>query len=147
MGFGILGPIAKSQSWAPGEITNLEDGAAGWVLWVSLAIMLGESLTSLTLLTLKTSYQSLMTSSRRDHEVNEDPNDVPGSWWITGFGVCTVGCVLIVSPLFSMVFYEPLIAIILAAFVAILAVRALGETDLNPASGIGKISQVKIVVL
>lgn len=40
-----------------------------------------------------------------------------------------------------MALYAPVIAVLLAAFISILAVRALGETDLNPAGGIGKISQ------
>ena len=43
--------------WAPGAVGNWETGASGWILWVSLAIMLGDSLTSLSLL-LATSFQS-----------------------------------------------------------------------------------------
>ena len=38
--------------------------------------------------------------------------------------------------------YASLAAIILAMFFSILGVRALGETDLNPVSGIGKLSQL-----
>ena len=43
--------------WAPGPVGNWETGASGWILWVSLAIMLGDSLTSLSLL-LATSVRS-----------------------------------------------------------------------------------------
>lgn len=46
-----------------------------------------------------------------------------------------------------MTVYEPGIAVLLAALISILAVRALGETDFNPASGIGKISQARIISL
>ena len=49
-GYGLLGPFARSQGWAPGEIGDWRNGATGWILWVSLAIMLGDSLTSLSLL-------------------------------------------------------------------------------------------------
>ena len=49
-GFGILGPYARGQGWAPGPITDWKTGATGWILWISLAIMLGDSLTSLSLL-------------------------------------------------------------------------------------------------
>lgn len=38
--------------------------------------------------------------------------------------------------------WEPLIAVLVACLTSVLAVRALGETDLNPVSGIGKISQI-----
>ena len=40
-----LGP-----GWAPGAVSDWQTGASGWILWVSLAIMLGDSLTSLSLL-------------------------------------------------------------------------------------------------
>lgn len=38
---------------------------------------------------------------------------------------------------------DPLAAVGLALLVAVLAVRALGQTDLNPVSGVGKLSQVR----
>ncbi len=68
-------------------------------------------------------------------------------------------CVVIVTPLFSMPMYpvspssvlllryEPFLAVLLALFVSILAVRALGETDLNPVSGVGKVSQILFAVI
>lgn len=46
----MLGPVAKAQGWAPGEVSNWRDGASGWVIWVSLAVMLGDSIASLSLL-------------------------------------------------------------------------------------------------
>ncbi len=49
-GYGLLGPFARYKGWAPGPIGDWKTGATGWVLWVSLAIMLGDSLTSLSLL-------------------------------------------------------------------------------------------------
>jgi hypothetical protein len=49
-GYAALGPYARSQGWAPGPVADWQDGAAGWILWISLAIMLGDSLTSLSLL-------------------------------------------------------------------------------------------------
>ena len=49
-GWGVLGPAAHTAGWAPGDVNDSKDGAAGWILWISLAIMLGESFTSLSLL-------------------------------------------------------------------------------------------------
>ncbi|KAJ2795962.1 OPT super, partial [Coemansia guatemalensis] len=67
---------------------------------------------------------------------------VPG--WITwgGLLVSTMLCMGIVKALFDVPLYDTLIAVALALPLAVLGVRALGETDLNPVSGIGKISQV-----
>ncbi len=49
------------------------------------------------------------------------------------------------TPLLHMRVYEPLAAVVLALLVAVLAVRALGQTDLNPVSGVGKLSQVGLL--
>ena len=46
-------------------------------------------------------------------------------------------------PCWALRGYEPLAAVVLALLVAVLAVRALGQTDLNPVSGVGKLSQVR----
>lgn len=54
-----MGPMARRRGWAPGHVMDWKEGAAGWVLWVSLAIMLGDSLSSLALLSGSTSYHAL----------------------------------------------------------------------------------------
>ena len=64
-GYGMLGPVARYKGWAPGPIGDWKNGATGWVLWISLAIMLGDSLTSLSLL-LITSLQRHITAVRSD---------------------------------------------------------------------------------
>ena len=57
--WALLGPLAKSKGWAPGEVMDWRTGPAGWVLWVSLAIMLGDSLSSLGLLAVTTTRHAL----------------------------------------------------------------------------------------
>ncbi|KAJ2572432.1 OPT super [Coemansia sp. RSA 1813] len=200
VGWGILSPLAKNEGWAPGPVSDWKDGSRGWILWISLAVMISESLISLGLVCAKEIYilysrfQSRMTHSRsRFHEeqqqqqqqhyqdevptqtnnahmrsglLDSSPNPtkqtksngpalkdedtdevdprflVPG--WITwgGLGASTVLCMGIVKALFDVPMYDTLIAVALALPLAVLGVRALGETDLNPVSGIGKVSQV-----
>ena len=41
---------------------------------------------------------------------------------------------------------EPLAGVVIAILVAVLAVRALRQTDLNPVSGVGKLPQVRLVI-
>ena len=53
-GYGVLGPLARRKGWAPGPIGDWETGATGWILWISLSIMLADSLTSLSLLMVST---------------------------------------------------------------------------------------------
>lgn len=49
--------------------------------------------------------------------------------------------------MFDMPPLEPVLAILFSLLVAVLAIRALGETDLNPVSGIGKVSQLLFAIL
>jgi hypothetical protein len=53
-GWGVLGPIAKARGWAPGPIKDAQTGAAGWLLWVSLGLLLGDCFSELGLLLLQT---------------------------------------------------------------------------------------------
>ena len=63
-------------------------------------------------------------------------------WWVGGLALSAAFCTAVMTPLLHMRVYEPLAAVVLALLVAVLAVRALGQTDLNPVSGVGKLSQV-----
>ena len=64
-------------------------------------------------------------------------------WWAGGLALSAAFCTAVMTPLLHMRVYEPLAAVVLALLVAVLAVRALGQTDLNPVSGVGKLSQVR----
>eukprot|EP01116_Phalansterium_solitarium_P003425 TRINITY_DN1424_c0_g1_i1.p1 TRINITY_DN1424_c0_g1~~TRINITY_DN1424_c0_g1_i1.p1 ORF type:complete len:663 (-),score=185.50 TRINITY_DN1424_c0_g1_i1:463-2451(-) len=148
VGWAFLAPLAWTMGWAPGPIGSFQDGARGWILWISLSIMFAESMTSLAILVFKLAAHRfrLGFASATWADADEDPapadQQVPLLWWTSGLVVSSVACVAVVSPLFGMPFYEPLIAVVVALLVSVLAVRALGETDLNPVSGVGKISQI-----
>jgi uncharacterized oligopeptide transporter (OPT) family protein len=52
VGFGILAPLAVSQGWATKSLTS-RTGSAAWVSWISMAIMIADSITSLAVLLVK----------------------------------------------------------------------------------------------
>lgn len=66
---------------------------------------------------------------------------VTGTGIILSFILCILGMIYVfgihIIPISSL-----LLALFLSMFLSILAVRALGETDLNPVSGLGKLSQL-----
>lgn len=69
---------------------------------------------------------------------------VPTSWVIPGLAISSFSGILIIHFLFGYEGIKPwasALGFVLASLLALLGVRALGETDLNPVSGIGKISQ------
>jgi OPT family oligopeptide transporter len=163
VGWGILGPIAKVWGWAPGPVNDAKTGARGWIIWISLAIMIAESIVSLSVVTIEEIVKrwqashgtsgweaSVLETQRartRHHLLNND-DETPKGWlvpsWVTysGLAVSSLLCVFTCSVLFDMSWHIGILSVAIACLLSILAVRALGETDLNPVSGIGKVSQV-----
>lgn len=194
LGWGVLSPLAKSRGWAPGPVDSWENGSKAWIVWVSLAIMLADSIVSLGWLVLKPAlgiaskvlerisntragswiaskspkimprsynYSALspITEESSDpsslahaetHWRTDEDEDAPPSQLISMRTVLfllpltlllNVICMHIVfgdviSPLLSS------LATLLAVLLSIMGVRALGETDLNPVSGISKLTQL-----
>jgi OPT family oligopeptide transporter len=156
VGWGILGPIAKSSGWADGPINDWKTGAKGWILWISLGVMISESLINLGILTYKevknfiVKYKLLgysevnkdLSSDNNDNSENEEPI-IPNWLLITGLALSFLLCLVSIKYLFHNIpISSILISILLGCLLSILAVRSLGETDLNPVSGIGKVSQI-----
>ncbi|PVZ98287.1 hypothetical protein BB558_005715 [Smittium angustum] len=61
VGWGILSPLAKLKGWAPGKVDDWKTGSQGWILWISLSIMVVESFTSLALII----YDELLSAYER----------------------------------------------------------------------------------
>lgn len=142
LGWAWLGPQAARS----GLVSAEDGGVKGWLMWLSLAIMLAESLTALFVLGIRSARSFFSQMAGAGFPADPDPapssQQVPREWWITGLVASALLCVCVVSPMFSMPWYEPTIAVVFSTLVSVLAVRALGETDLNPVSGVGKLSQL-----
>ncbi|KAF8206364.1 OPT oligopeptide transporter [Mycena galopus ATCC 62051] len=150
LGWGVLSPLAKFSGWAPGPVGDMTDGARGWILWTSLAIMCADSLISL--LPVVVEYVTDLFPRRGQEVVGKEDYDtetedrlVPNSWVVSGL----LGSVVLGTVLVWIVFgddgikpWATLLGFALGGLLSILGVRALGETDINPVSGLGKISQL-----
>ncbi|KAJ5940853.1 hypothetical protein N7516_001021 [Penicillium verrucosum] len=195
LGWGVLSPLAKTRGWAPGPVKDWDNGSQAWIVWISLAIMLADSLVSLGWLLLKpivnhsprwiarfrstqagqwialrlqSSQHSYINYSALETEPDllshdnddahhtpittseEEEEDAPPSQLISTRTVVillpltlllNVACMHfafgeIISPFLSA------LATLLAVLLSIMGVRALGETDLNPVSGISKLTQL-----
>ncbi|KAJ5901865.1 hypothetical protein N7495_002393 [Penicillium taxi] len=184
LGWGILSPLAKHRGWAPGPVGSWEDGSKAWIVWISLSIMLADSIVSLGWLVIKPlvarcpkwidHFRSswlgqrlhLSASHSRSHisysalDSNHDlqsahtgaveEEDAPPSQLISNRAVLiflpltlilNVVCMHfafgdIISPWLSS------LATLIAVLLSVMGVRALGETDLNPVSGISKLTQL-----
>ncbi|KAK5660811.1 hypothetical protein OQA88_12179 [Cercophora sp. LCS_1] len=189
VGWGILSPLAKYQGWAPGPVGDWEHGSKGWIVWVSLAIMLADSIVSLGHLALRSSLkafpafadalrgllpgqvQKLFVDPRggysavvgRDGDVEPDASeedewdddkreelDAPPEQQISdrvvaiGLALSIGFCIVCIHIVFGdlVPLYAITTAVLMALVLSIMGVRALGETDLNPVSGISKLAQL-----
>ncbi|KAL8756404.1 MAG: hypothetical protein Q9199_002966 [Rusavskia elegans] len=195
VGWGILSPLAKRKGWANGPVDDWQSGSKGWIVWVSLAIMLADSIVSLGWLVLRPliirgpqwyskardgnlwellrsqhteggSYTALGSSehstshrlrsnsvsqSKKQLEKDDIPDiDAPPAHLVPNhvvlalLAVSMAFCVLAIRTVFGSLvpFYAIFLALVLALLLSIMGVRAQGETDLNPVSGISKLTQL-----
>jgi uncharacterized oligopeptide transporter (OPT) family protein len=49
IGWGILSPVAKHNGWAPGPVDDWDTGSRGWILWVGMRLILGDTLIGIIL--------------------------------------------------------------------------------------------------
>jgi uncharacterized oligopeptide transporter (OPT) family protein len=106
VGWGILSPLSQREGWAPGPTGDMADGARGWILWISLAIMCSDSVVSLlpvlwelvtTRLARRGAVQLESDELREDdREVETSDRLVPTRWVIIGLiGSVVLGTILI----------------------------------------------------
>lgn len=175
VGWGILSPLAKSRGWAPGPVEDWTAGSKGWIVWVSLAIMLADSVVSLGWLILRPlilyapsyfetlrdryrrgrlsslirgDYTAINPSSASGSKNTIEP-DAPAHHLVSNKAVSIllilsiIFCVSAIRYVFPPIpFGAIILSIVLALLLSLMGVRALGETDLNPVSGISKLTQL-----
>lgn len=197
LGWFVLSPLAQHEGWAPGDINDWKTGSEGWIMWISLSIMISDSVVSLIVVIVRTLLhfvssvcnpeKELATQAARDisqpiesseqfsssvepthtdtnHSMNKSSDNdstettqsvqmlrdvskkhlVPNVWVFCGLTFSCILCVFSTRAVFGTVIpiYAIVISVIMSLFLSILGVKALGETDLNPVSGIGKLSQL-----
>ncbi len=142
--WAILGPIAKEAGWAPGTVMSYKDGVRGWLLWPGVALMVSEAMVSLAL-SWRTFVNALtMTKSAGgggESEVGYKER-IPNAWWIGGLAAGTVLATVIGNLVFGIEWWMTVVAVALSSILAIVAVRSVGETDINPVGGMGKVTQL-----
>lgn len=138
LSWGILGPFAQYQGLAPGKVMSYADGPRGWILWPGVALMVTEALTSLGL-----SWRTLLRALRLPAASDRDDKErIPGLWWIGGLCCGSILTMSIAWFAFDIPWYLSLVAIALSTVLSAVATRSLGETDINPIGGVGKVTQL-----
>ena len=139
--WGILGPIAQTSGWAPGAVMDYKTGPRGWILWPGVALMVSEALTSVVL-SWRSFLQVIRVSGSAASGRDDDPQRIPNRWWIRGLMLGALLTTVIASTQFDIPWYLALLAVALSALLSAVATRSLGETDINPIGGMGKVTQL-----
>ena len=75
--WGVLSPLAKCRGWAPGPVTDWQHGSQGWIVWVALGAMLGDSAVGIAWLILELSVATVQT--RANFNARVLPGSIPRS--------------------------------------------------------------------
>jgi len=153
LGYGVLSnhtvaAVGAEDAWINGplttwrEVASSSNGVRSWILWPGVAIMVADALTSLGL-----SWRSIINTFRpgsadANAELEDPSEQVPNLWWLGGLTLGGALAILISSQVFGIPWWMTLLAVIMSSLLAAIAVRCVGETDINPVGGMGKVTQL-----
>jgi OPT family oligopeptide transporter len=83
------------------------------------------------------------TAESTDH--SHDPLariEVPPKWFLTGTVLSGLGCIFILEWAFHTRWWMSIVAVLMTFFLAVVACRATGESDITPIGAMGKITQL-----
>jgi uncharacterized oligopeptide transporter (OPT) family protein len=122
-----------------------------WSTWAGAAIMVTSGLFMFVLQwkTVRRAFSGfgeIFSKSKRSSDFVSQV-EVPSSWFLFGTFVSGVGCILVLHYAFQTSWWMGAIAVVLTFFLAIVAARATGESDITPIGAMGKITQLTFGVL
>ncbi|MDH7500722.1 MAG: OPT family oligopeptide transporter [candidate division NC10 bacterium] len=146
--YGYLAPLMYRK----GVIEELGyRGIVFWSLWGGTAIMLTSGLLTFVFQwrTIGRAFSGLQKILNPGEAKVQDQRiaameqiEVPGTWFLSGLAVATIGVVSIQVISFSIHWWMGVISVLMTFFLALVACRAAGETDITPVGAMGKITQL-----
>jgi len=143
----FFGPNALAQ----GQISNPHGLIKEWSLWTGSAIMVTSGLTAMALewRTILRSFSVLKKVEGQAEVAVVDYSDieVPAKWLVIGIVPLAIASIALQYIAFSIAPHVGFVTVTLSFFLALVACRATGETDITPMSAMGKITQLTVAVL
>ncbi|APR77196.1 Oligopeptide transporter, OPT family protein [Minicystis rosea] len=150
-----LGPMGLGATWtdatgavvtavkAPGSTTS------GIGIWVGAPMLVSSGLLSFAFQwrTIVRAFRGLRGSKVEGEPAQVAEVEVPGSWFAIGAGFAAAGIVAISARFFSVPVHFGVLAVVLTFFLALVACRSTGESDITPTGALGKIMQLTYGVL
>ncbi len=123
-----------------------------WSTWTGASIMVASGLLAFALQwkTVLRAFSGLFDVFSPKKSAGEDPLaaiEVPSSWFLSGLLLSGLGCMTVLHFAFDTTWSMGFIAVLCTFFLAIVACRATGESDMTPVGAMGKITQLVFGVL
>jgi OPT family oligopeptide transporter len=119
-----------------------------WLMWPGVAMMVTAGLLSFFMQwrTVLRAFSGIAAMFKKGpSKTGADPLaavEVPGSWFATGVVLTGIAAVVLQIWFFGIHWWMGVLAVIMSFFLAIVACRATGETDITPVGAMGKITQL-----
>jgi putative OPT family oligopeptide transporter len=148
----VAGPIGLEAGWTNPKgdtVYAVSMGPKAWKeigLWLGAPMMISSGLLSFAFQwrTIVRAFQSLGAGGGAASHADVE---VPMSWFAAGASASGIGIVLLATLYFEIPPLLGLLAVILTFFLALVAARATGESDVTPTGAMGKIMQLTYGVL
>ena len=122
-----------------------------WSTWAGASIMVTSGLFMFALQwkTIARAFGGMtqVFSKNKEKEDYVSKIEVPSSWFLTGTFFAGLGCIMVLHYAFNTSWWMGCVAVVLTFFLAIVAARATGESDITPIGAMGKITQLTFGVL
>ena len=140
--YGIVGPFVLNHGWV-----DVNAFRQKWALWPGVGLLVTSGLTSFlwrwrSIARALSSAKGLFFGQGRGEVDPLADVEAPQSWFIWGSLVSGAACVALGVIFFQIAWWMGIIAVFATFFLALVASRATGETDITPTGAMGKITQL-----
>jgi OPT family oligopeptide transporter len=151
----LIGPAALDWTWT-NPLGDLVAAAtrpgAAWKeigIWYGAPLMVSHGLVTFGLQyeTLARALNVFRKTGRSSHDSVGDAIEAPIAWFLIGTAIAGTAVVVLARIAFDIPVHYSALAVFLTFFLALVACRATGETDITPVSAMGKIMQLTYGVL
>jgi uncharacterized oligopeptide transporter (OPT) family protein len=148
----ILGPSGLADAWTNPAGAEVFAVSAPWKAWKESGIWFGVPIMVTSgLLAFALQWKTIVRAFRRVSgnldDVRVGQTEVPGSWFVWGTVVFAILVAIVGEIWFFIPWYFGLLAVAMTFFLALVAARATGESDITPIGAMGKITQLTYGVL
>ena len=140
--FGVLAPWLYSQGIIDARLGYKY--IVAWSVWFGSAMILTSGLLAFGLQwrTIARAIKSVSSAFTGEKQTAEEAREVPMLWFFIGLVAISPIVIFLEWFIFGIKIWMGVISIVLSFFIAIVATRATGETDITPTGALGKVTQI-----